>query len=77
MFRKIVTILALLCFLAAGNSAMGYGVVCQTFWNGGAADANWFTAGNWNCYLCDNEPPPICVPGPNSTTVVSTPAPGQ
>ena len=41
MLRKIVSILALLCFLAISNSA----IAAQFNWAG--TDANWFNAANW------------------------------
>ena len=41
MLRKIVSILALLCFLAISNSA----IAAQLNWAG--TDANWFNAANW------------------------------
>ena len=41
MLRKIVSILALLCFLAISNSA----IADQLNWAG--TDANWFSAANW------------------------------
>ena len=42
MSRKIVSILALLCFLAISNSA----IAAQINWVG-AVDANWFNPTNW------------------------------
>ncbi len=62
----MVTILALLCFLAASNSAMAWNWGGQTNWTNGAADANWFTPGNWSGG----------VPGPNGLACIEPKTPG-
>ena len=54
MSRKIVSILALLCFLVIGNSAMASNWSPNTTWHGGQGNNDWFSAANW--WVSDTDP---------------------
>jgi hypothetical protein len=53
MLRKIVSIVALLCFLGVSNHAMAYNWSPNTTWHGDV-DANWFNPLNW--WVSDTDP---------------------
>lgn len=73
MLRKIVSTLALLCFLAMGSSAFGFGWNTTVVWHNTNANQDWNDVGNW---VHNGGQPDGIIPPDNNTFVVIEPYPG-